>query len=576
MKKKKSLFFLFTVFFTILAIFVTHEVWDRKINENGENKKVEGETIIAEKSKQRDALIYGITAPPEGIYSSAFYSSTIDAEVLALFDEPLISYNENMEPEPNIASWKTEDNKTFHFTFEKGVKWHNGEELTVNDWAFALETIASSDYDGPRYKNVQGIEGVEFFHSGKAEFISGIKVINDYEIIINFEKEHVNNLTNLWMYALPQSVLGDLPVAEISVSEWVHSTPIGIGPFKVKKVVPGESVEFSKFDNYWNGNVNLEKIIMRVIDESSIVDVLQNGEVDMITLKPITAHEVEDLENIEIFTYPGRSYYYIGFKLGKFDSSTQTISETWPKYESKDLREALMYAIDRQKWVDKFFFGYGDVVNKPVPSAFWNAADESELISYQYDPAKSEVLLEKAGYRDLNDDGFREDKNGEEFIVKFYHYATGNPTFEKRAKAIVQYWEAVGIKTELEMIEVNLYYNMIEKDDPLIETFFGGWETEVDSDPASFWKADQLWNYTRYNNTEADQLLDKALNHDIVGINQEKRIELYTEWQKILNKDIPMLYMAELKEIKALNKHVGGVKYDVSGQNNPAEWFISN
>ncbi|GKW45101.1 oligopeptide ABC transporter substrate-binding protein [Planococcus sp. NCCP-2050] len=579
MKKNKSLLWLFAMILVVSA-FLAACGGDDGDSGSGDSKKEDGTTEdkAADGEPQKGGtLVYGIDAPPEGLYNPAFYNIATDAEVIDLFDESLINYNENLEPEPNVASWTTEDNKVFNFKFEEGVKWHNGEELTVNDWVFAFETIASPDYDGPRYTNVQTIEGAEAFRNGEADTISGVEVVGDYEINITFDEARVNNLTNLWSYPLPESVLGDVPVAEMSASEWVRSTPIGIGPFKVDKIVPGESVEFSRFDEYWNGEVNLDKIVLRVIDNSSVVGALQNGDVDMISLQPVSGPEVEPLENVDIVTYPGLSYYYVGFKLGKFDNATQTITEELPKYQSKELRQAMMYAINRQEWVDAFFFGYANVVNKPVPTSHWNAADDAEadLNTYEYDPEKAKEMLDAAGYVDTNDDGFREDPNGDEFVVKFSHYATGNPTFESRAQAITQYWEEVGIKSELEMVEVNLYYEMIEKDDPSIETFFGGWGTGSDPDPSGLWKADQLWNYPRYNNPEADQLLDDALNIDIVGTDQQKRADLYIEWQKIVNEEVPMLYIAELEEIKALNKRVGGTEYDVSGQNSPAEWFVT-
>ena len=568
--KKKSLLWLFTLVL-ILSAFLAACGGDDGSSESGS----EGGSSSDGEPQEGGTLVYGLDAPPEGLFSSAFYGIATDFEVIELFDEALISYNENLEPEPNVASWETEDSKVFNFTFEEGVKWHNGEELTVNDWVFALETIADPDYDGPRYANVQTIEGAEAYRSGDADSISGIEVVSDYEINITFDEARVNNLTNLWAYPLPESVLGDVPVAEMSASEWVRSTPIGIGPFKIDKIVPGESVEFSKFDEYWNGDVNLDKIVLRVIDNSSVVGALQNNDIDMISLQPVSGPEVEPLENVEIVTYPGLTYYYVGFKLGKFDNESQTITEELPKYQSKELRQAMMYALNRQEWVDAFFFGYADVVNKPVPSSHWNSADDSELIQYEYDPEKSKQMLEDAGYVDTNDDGFREDPNGDEFIVKFSHYATGNPTFESRAQQIAQYFEEVGLRSEVEMVEVNLYYDMVEKDDASIETFFGGWGTGTDPDPSGLWKADQLWNYPRYNNPEADQLLDDALDIEIVGTDQEKRKELYVEWQKIVNEELPMLYIAELEEIKALNTRVGGVEYDVSGQNSPAEWFVT-
>lgn len=579
--KKKSLYWLMAMILVLSAFLAACGGNDDSAT-NDEPKDTDKDTEQTDDGDATDAepaeggtLVYGLDASPEGLYSSAFYGIATDAEVIALFDEPLIDYNENLEPIPNVASWETEDNKVFNFTFEEGVMWHNGEELTVNDWVFALETIASPDYDGPRYTNVSTIEGAEAFRNGEADTISGIEVVSDYEITITFDQPRVNNLTNLWVYPLPEAAMGETPVAEMSASEWVRSTPVGIGPFKVEKIVPGESVEFVKNEDYWNGDVKLDSIILRVIDNSSVVGALQNGDVDMISLQPVSGPEVEPLENVEIVTYPGLSYYYVGFKLGVFDNATQTITEELPKYQDKELRKAMMHALNRQEWVDAFFFGYANVVNAPVPSSHWNSADDSELNTYEYDPEMAMQILDDAGYVDTNGDGYREDPNGDELVVKFSHYATGNPTFESRAQAITQYWDAVGLKSELEMVEVNLYYDMIEKDDPAIETFFGGWGTGADPDPSGLWKADQLWNYPRYNNPEADQLLDDALDIEIVGTDQEKRAELYIEWQKIVNEDLPMLYIAELEEIVALNERVGGIEFDVSGQNNPAEWFVT-
>ncbi|MTD30460.1 oligopeptide ABC transporter substrate-binding protein [Planomicrobium sp. YIM 101495] len=579
--KKKSLYWLMAMILVLSAFLAACGGNDDSAT-NDEPKDTDKDTEQTDDGDATDAepaeggtLVYGLDASPEGLYSSAFYGIATDAEVIALFDEPLIDYNENLEPIPNVASWETEDNKVFNFTFEEGVMWHNGEELTVNDWVFALETIASPDYDGPRYTNVSTIEGAEAFRNGEADTISGIEVVSDYEITITFDQPRVNNLTNLWVYPLPEAAMGETPVAEMSASEWVRSTPVGIGPFKVENIVPGESVEFVKNEDYWNGDVKLDSIILRVIDNSSVVGALQNGDVDMISLQPVSGPEVEPLENVEIVTYPGLSYYYVGFKLGVFDNATQTITEELPKYQDKELRKAMMHALNRQEWVDAFFFGYANVVNAPVPSSHWNSADDSELNTYEYDPEMAMQILDDAGYVDTNGDGYREDPNGDELVVKFSHYATGNPTFESRAQAITQYWDAVGLKSELEMVEVNLYYDMIEKDDPAIETFFGGWGTGADPDPSGLWKADQLWNYPRYNNPEADQLLDDALDIEIVGTDQDKRAELYIEWQKIVNEDLPMLYIAELEEIVALNERVGGIEFDVSGQNNPAEWFVT-
>lgn len=525
--------------------------------------------------KKGGTMVFGVDSEPEGLFNWAFYGIVTDADIISLFDEGLIEYDENLKPQPNLATWETEDNKTFTFKFKEGVKWHNGDELTVHDWVFALETIAHPDYDGPRYANVQTIEGAEAYRNGEADSISGVEVIDDYTIKITFDKARVNNLTNLWTYPMNRTAFEGIPVAEMSGSDPVRRNPVGLGPYKVENIIPGESVELVPFEDYWNGEPKLDKIIVKVVDRSSVLGALENGEIDFITVHPSMGPQVEKMNNADLVTYPGLAYYYVGFKLGKFDNESLEIVEKYDKYANKNLRKAMYYAIDRETWIDAFFSGYGKPVNRPVPSAHWIAADNSELNTYPYDPEKAKQLLDEAGYVDVNGDGWREDPNGDEFVVKFSHYDVGDPQYEARAKALTQYWNDIGLKTELDMVEVNLYYEMIEKDNPEIEVFYGGWGTGADPDPSALWKSDALWNYTRYDNPESDQLLDDALDIDIVGTSDEKRKDLYVEWQKIVNEDLPMLYITELEETVAVSKRMGGMEFDVSGWNNPVEWYIA-
>ncbi len=517
-------------------------------------------------------LVYSLDSSPEGLFNWSFYSNATDAEVISFFDESLIDYDENLKPQPNIASWKTEDNKVYTFTFKEGVKWHNGEELTVNDWVFALETLADKDYDGPRYTNVQTIEGAPAYHDGSADSISGIKVIDDYNIEITFDKARVNNLENVWTYAMPAKEFEGIAVKDMASSEQVRTKPVGLGPFKIKNIVPGESVEFERFDDYFNGKPHLDGVVLKVIDPSLTIGELQNNTLDMTAFHPSIKADIEALDNVKIEQYPGLSYYYIGFRLGTWDGSKNVMNE--PKYQDLKLRQAMYYAMNRDEWNEAFFYGVGKTVNTPVPSNHWISADNSELEQYKYDPEKAKSLLDEAGYKDVDGDGFREDPNGDPFTVKFSHYATNNPTFETRAQAIVQYWEEVGLQTELSMTDVNLYYDQIEKADKSIEVFFGGWSTGTDPDPSGLWRSDALWNYSRWVSEKSDKLLDDALDVSIVGTDQEKRKELYVEWQKQFMEELPALPVAELDEVMALNKRVQGVTFDVSGTNRPNEWWI--
>ncbi|SFA78691.1 MULTISPECIES: oligopeptide ABC transporter substrate-binding protein [unclassified Bacillus (in: firmicutes)] len=541
--------------------------------EKAGTKKEEGKKEeTAGKPKDGGTLVYSLDSAPEGLFNMNFYGNQSDFYVNDFFDENLIDFDENLKPQPHIASWETADNKVFKFKFKEGVKWHNGEELTVHDWVFALETLAHKDYEGPRYVNVQNIEGAPAFHEGKADKISGVKVIDDYNVEITFDKARVNNLENLWTYVMSRKEFEGVAVKDMMASEQVRTKPVGLGPFKVTKVVPGESVELERFDDYFLGKPHIEKVILKVIDPSLTVGELQNNTLDMTAFHPSIIEEISALSNVDVVKYPGLSYYYIGFKLGNWDGKKNVSNE--PKYADKKLRQAMYYAINREEWNKAFFFGVGKVVNRPIPTNHWIAADNKDLEQYKYDPEKAKSLLDEAGYKDTNGDGFREDPKGKEFVVNFAHYATQNPTFEARAKAMAQYWEEVGLKTKVSMTEANLYYDQLEKSDKAMEVFFGGWSTGTDPDPSGLWRSDALWNYPRWADEKSDKFLDDALDVNVVGTDADKRKDLYVQWQKHFMDELPALPIAELDEVMAVNKRVKGVKYDVSGTNRQHEWWL--
>jgi peptide/nickel transport system substrate-binding protein len=567
--KKKSLLLL-TGLLLILSMFLAACSSDKAGTKKTDDKKNTGTTT--QKPQDGGTLVYSLDSAPEGKFNINFYGTESDAEVIDFFDENLIKFDDKLQPQPNIASWKTTDNKVYDFEIKKGVKWQNGEELSVKDWEFALKVIADKDYEGPRFDNVRNIVGAQDYHDGKAKEIAGIKIQDDYHIQITFDKARVNNLENVWTYALSRKEFEGMKVKDMLSSEQVRTKPVGLGPYKVTKVVPGESVEMTRFDDYFGGKPHIEKVILKVIDPSLSVGELKNGTLDMTAFHPSIIDQVKALDNVRAVTYPGVSYYYVGFRLGTWDGSKNVMNE--PKYQDLKLRQAMYYAMNREEWVKAFFFGVGKPVNRPIPTNHWIAADNKDLEQYKYDPKKAKELLDEAGYKDVDGDGFREDPKGKKFVVNFSHYATSNPTFESRAKALTQYWEAVGLKTKLTMTDANLYYDMLDKADKSMEVFFGGWSTGSDPDPTPLWGSKALWNYPRWVNADSDKLLDQAIDMSVVGTDKEKRKNLYVEWQKLFMKDLPILPIAELEETMAVNKRVQNVTFNVSGKNRPNEWWI--
>ena len=201
--KKRLLLFLAVIFSLSLVLVACGGKDDSSSGEDSGSKDTEEKEDGGE-GGEGGTLTYAFDQEPEGLFINGFASSIIDSRINDLMHDSLWTVNDSMEYEPGLASWETEDNKVFHFTLEEGVKWHNGEELTMNDWEFALEVLAHPDYDGQYYYMVQEIEGADAYHKGEADSISGVKVEDDYHATITFKDKKINNLENLWADVMPK------------------------------------------------------------------------------------------------------------------------------------------------------------------------------------------------------------------------------------------------------------------------------------------------------------------------------------------------------------------------------------
>lgn len=491
-------------------------------------------------------LTVGIAEPPEGNFQSIFTGSTGDSNVIDFFNDSLIDVGDDLKIKPKILSWEKDKNDDLKYTFKvkKGIQWQDGNPFTINDWVFTLETLADPDYDGPRYSGVAVIQGAEEKRNGQADRISGIKKIDDYTAEITFKEHKANNLLELWTSApISEKVFKDIPVKDMAKSDAVRKNPIGIGPYKVKRIVDGESVELVKNKDYWRGEPNIDNINLRVVEQTSMTQALENGDIDMATITAPIAKEIKDSgsENLQLLQAPSTSYAIVGFVLNDYDKKAQKIGKERPKYQDKKLRQAMAYAINRKEWIDAFYYGYGKPLNGLIPSAHWSGAKEGDVKEYKYDVDKAKQLLDEGGYKDKDGDGFREDPQGKPFVVNLKHYAGSNPTFEPRTAALKGYWEKVGLKTKVEMEEFGKYSSDLEKSSKDMEVYFRTWQQGSDPDPSELYRSTALWNESRYNNPKADKILDEAVDTKVVGDDNDKRKEKYLEWQKIMAEDVPVI-----------------------------------
>ncbi|MDR1736407.1 MAG: oligopeptide ABC transporter substrate-binding protein [Oscillospiraceae bacterium] len=447
------------------------------------------------KSINGGVLKYAIDsdAPFQGLLLTEIYEDDLDAQVLSWFVEGFVSYDENFVADQDGAATYTfdKDAKTITLTMREGVKWHDGEPVTLDDMVFGYEILAHPDYQGTRFDDsVRNVIGVDEYHDGTADKISGLALSEDEMTLTISFKEFTPTILigGFWTSGAPRHYLGDVAVKDLTTSEKVKTNPIGFGPFKVKTIVPGESVEFERFDDYWRGKPKLDGVQVRVINPDLIPQALEAGEIDIASFNTQVYPDYKNPTNYTYIAQLETSFNYTGFDLGTFDTETETnIADPNKKMANLNLRKAIGYAINQTEICQQQYNGLRMLATTAITPRH-GGYQNTEIEGYVYDPERSKTLLDEANYKDTDGDGYREDPNGQQLTI-YWAFMSGAGA-EVMTQYKIQQWKEVGLRVELyngQLMEFNNFYNALQNDEEGIDMFDGAWQTGFDPDPNVLW-----------------------------------------------------------------------------------------
>ncbi len=517
-------------------------------------------------------------SPFQGIFSWEFYEDAYDAKIMDFGFESLFGTDDDFQIDDSgkaTLALDQENNKAT-ITLKEGLKWSDGEPLTAEDVIYSYEVIGHPDYTGIRYDGTfQNVVGMEEYHSGEADTISGITQVDDVTVEIEFQEVSPSMLQaggGVWSYAMPKHYLEDVPVAELASSEKIRSTPVGDGPFRITKVTPGESVEYEANEYYWQGEPKLDNVVVEVVPSSSIVPALENGTYDVALSMPTDLYA--SYAELPGYTLLGReelSYTYIGFKLGKWDAEAgEVVYDEDAKMADKSLRQAMGYAIDNDAVAQRFYNGLRSNANTVIPPVFGSfGATTEEVPGYYYDADKANQLLDDAGYVDTDNDGIREDSDGEPLQINFASME-GGETAEPIAQYYIQAWKEVGLDVQLtdgRLLEFNSFYDRIEANDENIDIYQAAWGTGSDPAPNGLYARNSAFNFTRWATEENDQFMADFTSAE--AFDEEFQRNTFVEWQKYFSEEAPVIPTLVRQEVMPVNNRVKHYDY----ANNPADDF---
>ncbi|WP_072520320.1 ABC transporter substrate-binding protein [Gemella massiliensis] len=379
------------------------------------------------------------------------------------------------------------DKKEATVTLRSDLKWNNGQDVTADDIVATYHLMGNPKYvENIRYsEDYEVIEGMKEYHNGKVDSISGITKKDNKTVVIKYTEVKPSIL---WGTGFLTVFLNKDQIAEASKDfgkfsgAELNTKPLSYGPYYLDKQVNGESVLAKQNPYYYNKDkVKVKEIEFKAVSPAQAAAVIKNGDVDYIrALSPNIWGNVKDANNGSILGQTDLYVSYVGFKLGKLDKEKgKVVTNSNAKLADVKVRQAFGYAVDWDQINEKLFKG---LRYTPTGSGFFppriELAENPNGKKYKKDVEKAKKLLDEAGFKDKDNDGIREDKNGNKVSFNFAVRNTGSDLDQALADNFIKSWKEVGLDVKLvdgKLLSAKDWSTRVQADDSEIDIFQGAW-----------------------------------------------------------------------------------------------------
>ena len=446
----------------------------------------------------------------------------------------LVTRDPNMKVVPQAAeSWKAIDPTTYEVTLQNGITFHDGSPMTSEDVKYTFDRLTRDGAIGgqtsPRKSLVGPVKEVQIVDGRTVRFILSSPWPQFMAFLTLHEVVSKNFTEKVGADGMSKSVMGS-------------------GPYKLAKWRKGESVIMERFDGYYGGSQDLkpvgkacsETVIFKTMPENaSRVAALLAGDVHIINdLPPHSVRQVENNANTRVMTVNGTRSTFMALNTQK------------KPFNDIRVRRAVAYAINRQLIVDKILGGKATLINGILgPDAF---GKNKNLPAYEFDIAKSKVLLAEAGY-----------PNGLDVTLD----VTGKD--KDIGQAIASLMTKAGIRTKVVVGESSqLTARFRTKGKPIDgQMYLTSWGNGS-LDPVGIFvpthRTNDRGNSSGYSNSTVDKLLDAANTET----DQAKRAGLYSQAEAIVNKDLPKVYLWVAQDLYGVSNRLSGWQPSSDGRIN--------
>lgn len=474
-------------------------------------------------------------------------SDSASSDICGAVFNGLTKYDKNVRLVGDLAeSWDIlENGLVIVFHLRKAVLWHDGLPFTSKDVLFTYKKLVDPNVKTP--------------YSGDFERIKSIEAVDGYTVKVTYKEPFAPALSSWGMWIMPEHILKNEDLNRTSFSR----RPIGTGPYRFGSWITGQLIELVSNHDYFEGRPYIDRYAYRIIpDDATIFLELETQGVDMSTLTPLQYTRQTGSpffrKHYNKFRYPSFGYTYMGYNLSD------------PKFQDLRVRQAINYAVNKDRIVNTIFFGLAEVTTGPFMKESW--AYNRGVLPAAHDIAKAKSLLAEAGWKDINNDGWAE-KNGKvfEFTVLVNQ---GNGERLRCAELIQDDLKSIGMRMKIRIVEWSALINeFINK--KRYEAVIMGWFLARDPDCYDIWHSSKTregeFNFAGYKNEEVDRLLTEGRRI----FDEKKRAPIYHKIHELIYADQPYLFLYSADILPIVNSRFRNVESSPIGIGyNFIKWYV--
>lgn len=413
----------------------------------------------------------------------------------------------------------SDDNLTYTLKLKENLKWHDGEAITADDLIYTYDVVLDEKQQTKGHSDLMNNDKPIAY-----------KKLDDLTVEFKLEKPDATFIQGLaGIVPVPKHIFeGE---ADLAKSE-KNKNPIGSGSFKFKEHKTGELYQVERFDDYHGDVAKLDGIAFKVIPDANAQNLaLENGEISASYVKSQNVDKFKDNDKFGLYTFSEGMVDTIFFKVSN------------PKMQDKNLRQAISYAIDKNKLIQGAY--NGEEYATPAYSPF---SLETQFVTD--DVEKYDFNLEKA--KELVKDVKKEDLN-----LRLM-YTSGSPATEKEALLIQEMLKEIGVNLELLPMErATFIEKLLDPKNQDFEMAINGYVMGDNPDSYGYlFKTGSAENFSGYANEEIDKLFAEGKTE----MDEAKRSEIYKKIQQILVDDAVQYSLVNTKSIIAVNSEFGNIE----------------